>query len=368
MQKLPAVFVSSATALKETKGGVQQYTRELLLLLEAAGFALRKLPYNVDRRPTTRLRRRFLPRPYLNRIPAELTGQIASMAEEIKAPIIFLNQGDLSPVAERLHMVSGPRSPRIVLLSHGLESVDYLHATADDDRVGESLKAVTLGRQLLAEKRHRSYIDIVLCMSVFEAEIERWLGAKRVEWLPRLISPSEPLEWNPSGDRIGCVGTWDHPPTLAGMAQFLRAFQPLSGRRARFRLVGGPPASGRFIADQFSCVDYLGPLPDTELRAEAASWSCFVNPIFTFSRGASTKLAVALGWSLPVVTTAAGARGYEWNDGKLSMSDDSETLAQLAFSLLMPAAAKEAARQVRRVADSSPSLNDLAARLAKILI
>ena len=65
----------------------------------------------------------------------------------------------------------------------------------------------------------------------------------------------------------------------------------------------------------------LGPLDDADLRGEAGSWNCFINPLFCLSRGCSTKLATALSWEIPVVTTSFGRRGYVWNDGTLSLAE-----------------------------------------------
>src|SRR5205085_203219 len=149
---------------------------------------------------------------------------------------------------------------------------------------------------------YRSSLDAVLCISPFDAELERWLGASNVEWFPRVIT-RKPLIWNPNGTRIGFVGTLDHVPTIEGLLMFLRKLSESAAGTIRVRVVGGPEHLGRLLKRQFSIVDYLGHLPDDDLRTEASSWSCFVNPIFCLPRGCSTKLATAISWEIPIVTT-----------------------------------------------------------------
>ena len=205
----------------------------------------------------------------------------------------------------------------IVLFSYGLESVDYLHAARAFGKAGRATAALALGRQLFAECRQREAIDYTFTLAPFEAEIERWLGAKFVGWIPRTVPRDQALEWKPSGDRIGSVARLDHPPNEEGLALFLEEFQRIAPPQVRFRLVGRPERSGKELARRFSVVDYLGSLDDAALKSEARNWNCFVHPMFCYARGSSTKLATALSWHLPVVTTTAGVRGYRWRDGRI---------------------------------------------------
>ena len=114
-------------------------------------------------------------------------------------------------------------------------------------------------------------------------------------------------------------------------------------------------------------MQYLGPLSNDLLEAEAGSWSCFLHPIFCYARGASTKLATALAWEIPVVTTSTGRRGYVWTDGDLPVANAPEGFARLADSMLDRARAAEAREQVRRVSRSSPTLDDIAATIRAVL-
>src|SRR5256885_6965213 len=273
-----AIFLCTTNARSLESGGVQIYTREMLATLELAGFALTIIEYQPDRRPVTRLKRRLRPKPYSNLLPPDLAGRVAKAQSETRSRFIFLNGVDLAPLAAELRPLL-PNDIRIVLLSYGLESVDFLH-TARARGEMTAAAAQKLGAQQFAECRQRETIDHVFCLAPFEAEIERWLGAGKVDWLPRTLSSGEPLPWEPDPNRLGCVSTLDHPPNWEGLVLFLRALEPIAPISLRFRLAGSPEDRGRKFAVEFPRVDYLGPLNDSALGAEAKTWSCFVHPLF----------------------------------------------------------------------------------------
>ena len=112
---------------------------------------------------------------------------------------------------------------------------------------------------------------------------------------------------------------------------------------------------------------YLGPLSNELLEAEARTWSCFLHPIFCYARGASTKLATALSWEIPIVTTPTGRRGYTWRAGQLPTACDPLEFARLAESMLDPRRAAEAREQVREVATSSSSIEEVSQLIGSIL-
>jgi hypothetical protein len=110
------------------------------------------------------------------------------------------------------------------------------------------------------------------------------------------------------------------------------------------------------LARRHGFVDYLGPLNDDALRAEAATWCCFVNPIFVYSKGCSTKLAVALGWGLPIATTRYGARGYLWDEGAIPLADDPTELADLVLGHTSAALSLAHCRATDAIVAMSPDL------------
>ena len=368
---LPAVFACSARSLNGT-GGVGICTQEYIRTVEAAGFRLEMVTYETDMRLAVRLQRKLRPRPYAHRVPPTMVDNVVSAVRRSGAKFVFLNLSDLAPTAAPLKEKLG-KEVNIVLLSHGLESVDYLHSIRANsgasafDRVTGSNRA-TLARQLISECTQRLYIDHVFCLAPFEAGVERWLGAKQVTWLPRTI-PNNPLPWSPRPGRLGFVGCMDHPPNREGLALFVSALDEVARGHVILRVVGGPPESVKDISRMYpSLIEYLGPLSDAELEAEASTWNCFVNPLFCFARGCSTKLATALGWRIPTITTPAGSRGYAWEQGTLPTAETPRELAELALQMLDTGFRSRVQHEVVRIAESAPSLTDVAAKMRDALI
>lgn len=351
-----ALFVHAPGHLDEGGGGVQICTREYWSVLGRAGFDLEPIEVQTDRSFTARVRRRLAFRPYDWLDNARNRARLEASVQDVTC--VFLNLRTLGPLAAWIRRVAGPRC-RIVMLSHGLESTDYLHTIPVFGWRSRSVRR--FGRLILDERSHNVDFDHVFCLSPMEVEMERWLGARSVSWLPRTVADAAPLDWRPEAGRIGFVGTIDHPPNRAGLVDFLLALERrCKERRPRVRIVGGPERDGRSLAGEFSMVDYLGPLPDDELRREAESWVCLVHPLFVHARGCSTKLAVALSWGIPVVTTPAGARGYSWREGTLPLAEDPESLAALAVDLLDPLRAALVREEVLRVRRSSPRVDEVA--------
>jgi glycosyltransferase involved in cell wall biosynthesis len=225
--------------------------------------------------------------------------------------------------------------------------------------------AAMLGEAILSECALRSHVDFVCALSPFDVELEHWIGARRVDWLPRMVVAA-PLDWRPDGARLGFVGTLDHAPNLEGLVEVLPLLAS-ADRRGVVRIVSSSAAAGRWLAERHPGVEYLGALGDDDLRSEAATWNAFIHPIFCYPRGCSTKLATAIGWHLPIVTTTMGYRGYELGSGRLVVADDPSGFVAECLRLLDNAAAAEARREVAKVAQSAPSLHDNARRLQALL-
>ena len=367
---IPGVMAATSNSVNTPTGGVGMCGQEYLRTLAAAGFGLELVTFEVDRRPLVRFRRRMRPRPYTCVIPPYVASDVAAVVRKTRARYLFLHMVHTAPLAAPLRGEFGAEV-EIVLLSHGLESMDYLHFLRCREEIAAITKAAPARRsyladQLCAESSQRQYIDHVFCLSPSEAEIERWLGAKAVTWLPRTISGRR-LSWRPQGNRIGFVGCLDHPPNADGLMQFAGALDTLAQPEVSLRVAGAPAAVGRRLAERFRSIEYLGPLTDDQLEAEAECWNCFVNPLFCYARGCSTKLAVALGWGIPVLTTPAGSRGYVWSNGNLPMADTPEGLARLAISMMNAETAATARREVQLVVESSPSLDQVAGKVRNAL-
>lgn len=357
------LFLSHRDLLRAGGGGVQVCTREYVDTIEAAGVSLTMLPFGVDTRLSTRLARRLVHAPYFRVAEPGLEGKVAALAAEARPDVIFLNQVALSVLAADIRA----RVPRaaIVLLSHGLESTDLIHlarlrATLPLSGSVRPSEGLVLGQTLATERRTRADVDLVLTLSPFDSELESWIGAKRVAYLPRIVTPS-PIGWHPTGARVGYLGTLDHAPNLDGLVQVLQQL-PATGDM-RVRVVGGPEGIGTWLVERFPQVDYLGRLDDDGVRNEAGSWNAFLHPIFCRARGCSTKLATAMAWEIPIVTTTTGHRGYEWQEGGLTVGDDPASFAKAMLALLDPQAARAAQARVAQATRTSPSLGAVASRL-----
>ncbi len=359
----PALFVSHASSLQPAGGGVQRCTREYAAVLTAAGYKLTYVSYVNDRVWLRRLRKKLFPQPYQYQLPPSFAGECAAKADQIGARWIFLNHGDTAPIAATL-AARYPGKYRFALLSHGLDSTDYLHEIRiRAARIG-ARQTNWLGKQLFAEMSQRRHLDVVFCLSPTDLGIEKWLGAKRVRMVPRIIA-DQPLALAPVSGRIGTVSTLDHPPNHEGIVLFAAALQRHPG--VTLRLVGGPRDFGETLARRFAHLTYLGPLGDAPLAAEAATWACFVNPLFCYPRGASTKLALPLSWRLPIATTRAGARGYRWNEELVRLAETPEELAGQAANLANLDGFPRASEASRQIAAASPTLEEISLMVAAVL-
>jgi hypothetical protein len=367
-----ALFLSPAQLLTPGGGGQQHCTREYHDTLTAAGFNLVDVSYETDRSPSTRLRRRFRPAPYTNLIPSSFFDQVKEAVRKIQPAFVFCNPSDFVSMGSHLRALV-PAGTRVVFLSAGLASVDELHAgriahAAVAKGQFPAVSSEWIGRRLYAESEGLPHFDHVFCLAAFEVEICRWLGARSVSWLPRTIASDQALEWRPAGDRVGCVGTFDHPPNLEGLEAFCAALQLRGSQSLRVRLVTRSRDFARSLCSRYQFVDDLGALDaGDDLEREAATWSAFIHPIFCYAMGCSTKLATGLSWQIPVITTEAGIRGYEWTDGTLPLALSPADMVTLTLAALDPAQASTMREEVMKIVHSTPSTIDVANRIRRHL-
>ncbi len=350
-------------------GGVQSATREYIDVIAAAGVSLDLCPFEHDRRVSTRVLRRLLPSPYFRPAEPSLPQTVASMVRERSAGFVFLNQVALGVLAPALQALL-PGTCRIVLLSHGLESTDLRHRI----RAARTLPlsghtglaaSLTLNLAVRTEQSFSTRVGTIGTLSPQDAELGRQMGATHVDWLPRIVRPA-PLDWQPTGTRLGFLGTLDHAPNMEGLVAVLDRFGA-SAAAPRIRVVGGPTAIGTWLTRRYPCVDYVGPLDDHALRQEASGWNAFLHPMFYLARGCSTKLATGLAWQIPVVTTVLGLRGYVWREGGPVIADTPDTFVAASLQMLDRQAASEARTRVMAASASTPTLADNALRMRRLL-
>ncbi len=370
-KSIPAILVSPTNALEGSGGGVQICTAEYRAVLAAAGFQLELLPFEADMRFLIRFLRKFEGMPYRRILPPGLLERIRQKAAEVKTRFVFFNLVDFTPLAQKLRQELRAEV-KLVHLSHGLASTDICIRQQVKRIQSSALRydraaAGELGAMLQWEGDYRRNLDASLCLSPFDAELEKWLGVPSAAWFPR-TARRRLLDVSPVDGRVGCVGTLSHPPNRIGLSALFEKLKAQAVPPFHFRLVGGPESEGRSFAREYPFVQYLGALPDNQLIEEVKSWCCFVHPILQPARGCSTKLAVALGWGLPVATTRFGSRGYVWDESAAPLPT---TLSGLADATLQRSRARdfETHRQESlRTLDLQPRIEDVSREVRRYLL
>ncbi|BAY33452.1 hypothetical protein NIES2107_53480 [Nostoc carneum NIES-2107] len=310
-------FVTLSVYVNSAFGGVQRCTKEYREVIEAAGWSLEILAYEIDRRWQTRIFRKLKPSSFYNRIPQSFIDALIARVKSEHIPCVFLNQVDALSIAP--YLKNAVPDVKIVLLSHGAQFIDDFIAVQNHSSISPR-KRYHLANTILDEMQLRQHIDHVFTLSEQEVAFERWLGAKSVSWLPRIISP-KPLDWRPIAGRAGFVGTLDHPPNYEGLLSVLTDLQTRKDFKETIRIVSSSKQLGKYLEKRFHFVKYLGRLDNENLQNEASTWTWFIHPLFSWSRGCSTKLADALEWQIPILTTEAGCRGYTWQKGNVIRFD-----------------------------------------------
>jgi hypothetical protein len=366
-----ALFITHPNSLEShVTGGVQLCSQEFLSILKESGFIIN--PYFVNY--TTRLFDRILIKLKIDNyrhfnVNRYLKG-IINQIEENKVSLIFINMATLVRFAKPIKKRFGEKV-KIVLLSHGNLSGDFLHLTTKPIKkqnvITKFRNIVRLGYLIHTESFYRNYfLDAVLTVSEAETQIENWFGAKKTIFIPRLLEKKD-IPLHTIYNRVGFVGRLDHPPNYQGITLLLKEISKLNPA-PDFRLVGAPVNWGRKIASQFPFVTYLGELSDHELEKEASSWSLFLNPVFWYSTGVTTKLAWALSRGIPVVTTTPGMRGYKWKRGDLPITETPIKMAEyINLYIENPSLSEDLKIEVGLIINNSYTATDISQSIIKQL-
>jgi hypothetical protein len=358
---MKALFLSHESLLKAGGGGNQICSREYRDVLVEAGFDLQFVTHGTDQMLITRLQRKVFPSRYPKLIPRKVLGHVQDACLKNNPEFVFCNFTNYLPLAAQLRSIL-PNRTKLILLSHGLVSVDDVHR----DRIARQPFAMSpvkrlgpkiIGKAILTEMKGLPVFDHVFCLAEFEVPICRWLGARSVSWWPRTIPQGCELDWSPEGSRIGLVGTLDHPPNLEGVFLFCEALAKHRGTVPRLRLVTRSNAVAKDLRQRYDFVDDLGSLEDPgKMEAEAATWSAYIHPIFCLGMGCSTKLATGIAWGLPIISTEAGIRGYSWTEGNLLLAADANEMARLAIKIQDRKTADAAKTETMKVRSTAPTL------------
>ncbi|HVW96637.1 MAG TPA: glycosyltransferase [Mucilaginibacter sp.] len=328
--KETVLFISDKKYLNaEIRGGVQLCTREYVLYLAAAGYECRFFEISPHTDLFTRIKIRLGTDAY-DRYPIKnFLQQICSIIHEQNIKLVLLNQVNIASWAIELrkHVKD---DVKFIGLSHGNESADYVHEITKGGNTGK-LQTYKLGKLIAHEARIFSEtLDGVIVLSEQEKAIDQWLGASRILYLPRMLHPAY-IDWQPESPNAGFAGTLDHLPNRLGIEMLADELVRLKFNY-KLNIVGGPENVGMELQLKYNFINYKGPVSDESLLDEVSRWSLFINPVFWYARGSSTKLAQAINWGIPCITTPAGRRGYELINSEIVTADDSP--AEFASTVL----------------------------------
>jgi hypothetical protein len=330
---MKALLVSEARFLKsEIRGGVQLCTDEYIRYIGLAGCNVEMFPIAPSINMLNRVKIKLGLDTYNHYDIAPYADKLAEAIKASAIQVVFLNQVNLSGWVATLKPLV-PGNVKFIGLSHGNESADYLNDITKPGKT-TALQTWKLGKLLVSENDFFSHLlDGIIVLSEQEIAINNWIGANKVLYLPRLLNPAF-IDWKPKPKVAGFAGTLDHLPNLYGIRYLADALNQ-QGFDGKLRIVGGPPYIGEKYQRDYPFISYAGPIDDIQLVQEVATWSVFLNPVFWYARGASTKLAQAINWGLPCLTTPAGRRGYDLADESIvAASNKPEAFAAKLMAVL----------------------------------
>lgn len=353
-------------------GGVQLCSQEFIEIIRCAGFDLSFFYVNISKHLSDRLLRKLKVDTYRLYRVNHFVNDLLKIISANKIKYVFLNKAELIRFAEPIKRAFG-NNIKIIVLSHGNETGDFLHELtvnySQKNNLSFMLKKIRLGLNLYTESYFRHhFIDNVITLSEEEKNVEKWLGCNRVYFLPRLVK-EDILKWEPQVGLVGFVGTLDHTPNRLALLKICEIIKS-SSKEIKLNIVGGPEEIGNEFSNTFDFANYLGRLDELSLKEEVSRWSFFINPIFWYSRGASMKLAKAISWGLPIITTEAGARGYKWTDGNLliTKNDPVEFVKHLISNSLNIDNIYHYKAQTEKVLRNSPDIKSLANQLYEFIL
>lgn len=361
-----AIFLTNKSSLySEVTGGVQLCSQEFLEILnQVDSISLSNYYVNFTKNFWQRVYMKLGMENYSMYDVRKDEVPLINYIREHGIEIVFINMASLVRYAKPIKESFGDKV-KIVMMSHGNHSGDFIHLISkplsQTSFVRKFLNKFRLGLLLATESEFRvKYLDLVIALSETEMQIENWFGAKQSLFIPRRLK-ADFLNYQPVIGRVGFVGRLDHPPNLQGMEILLKELSKNKNVEIEIRLVGTPEIYGKQIEQLHPSVKYLGELSNSDLEKEASTWALQLNPVWWYSTGASTKLAKAISWGVPIVTTTAGRRGYKWMNGNLLVADTPEIMCKIMSEQTKNIdVILKNANQTKLVAESGYTLQQLA--------
>jgi glycosyltransferase involved in cell wall biosynthesis len=218
----------------------------------------------------------------------------------------------LVPLADCLMKIKKNKNTRIILMSHGLHSQDFFYDNFHYKGIREIPKRIFkkfyFSNLLYNEKKCSDIVDLAFTLNEVECSMLKWMGFKSSSVIPPVCFPEEVNHSNKKRI-VGFVGSLTHPINLLGLLEIISELS-LINHNIEIRIVGGTYKKIIKEFKKYPFIKYLGKLDNKDLKSELADWSMFLHPIFIYGKGRSIKIAKALEWGLPILSTSAGVRGY----------------------------------------------------------
>jgi hypothetical protein len=330
MEKI--LFITNRLFIDEhaPEGGVSYCTQDFISLLKTR-YEVVLFPVSFNQSFLYRIKSKLGIAVFEDYAPQDVATSLFKTIKENSIKKVFINLSTALSFSKIISEELGS-TVKIILCSHGIEGGDMLHNAVRADHplswFQQFASSYKLGGTLKKELEFRTkYIDLVLTVSEIEASIEKWIGAKKVFFVPRIFS-KDFISWMPVKGRLGFVGDINHFPNYYGFLQLCEAMAQKEGRSAiSIRVVGKESKNLDALLSKYSFIQSLGYLDNEQLRLEAATWVYYLNLVFYYSKGVSTKLAKGMNWGLPVISTEAGNRGYIFKEGSVVTCSDAKEMA-----------------------------------------
>lgn len=236
-------------------------------------------------------------------------------------------------------------------------------------RLGGLHRALQLPALIAAEKRALRLSTKTFVCSEHDVELlKKFADSDRLTSIPNSIRLPE--HWGRArGNSLLMVGGYGFPPNRLGIERYVREVFPVvrAGLPDCRLLVAGPGAEHLSFADEVpDGVEVLGFVDDlAQLYGSAAAVIC---PIYT-GAGTRVKLVEAAAFGMPIVSTAIGAQGLEFSNGReILIAGNSAEFARHCLKVLTDTTfADELGSNARKLVARRYDRNLIVNRLVQVL-
>jgi len=275
--------------------------------------------------------------------------RLRELLEEEEYDVVHVESLFLTPYVPLIRKYS---QARVVLRAHNVEHLIW-RRIAQGTR--NPLKrwylkhcSLTLGAY---EREHVNDYDGVICITGNDARLYREMGCRKpVAAIPFGVEPAPMSQVEVEPDSLFHIGSMDWMPNREGIDWLLREVWPVvHSRLPQVRLyLAGRRMPEELLKADIEGVSVVGEVPDA--LEFIGSKQINVVPLLSGS-GIRVKIIEAMSAGKAVVTTAIGAEGIDYEDGKhlLTANTPGEFASQIARLVENPAYCAEVGRNAYRL-------------------